>query len=183
MREIEDDLVGGSCVQSCLYSLYTCCHGGLSATARDLCRNNPAIDFEEVEAVARLAKVDLEDFCMLQCAYEVAARCTSVVAPLPDGTPVHARTMDWGALFLRKLSCEMVFTRGGMELFRASSWAGYLGVLTGGQAPSVYIYTTWACSQVAIISIYIYYLGVLTVISIYFVLYLWSGVPKFKLFS
>ena len=38
---------------------------------------------------------------------------------------------SWGALFLRKLSCEVAFTRAGEVVFRASTWAGYLGVLTG----------------------------------------------------
>ena len=131
MRELEDEIVDGSCWKAFAYSLYTCSHGTLPAVAMNLCKTNPAIDFEEVAAVAKLADVQLEDFCMLQCAYEVAARCTSVVAPLPDGTPVHSRTMDWGALFLRKLSCEVAFTRAGEVVFRASTWAGYLGVLTG----------------------------------------------------
>jgi len=131
MAEIENELTGGSCCAQMFYRLNTCCYGDLPSVATNLCKTNPAIDYQEVVAVAELAGVDVEDFCMLQCAYEVAARCTSIVAPLKDGTPCHARTMDWGALFLRKLSCQVVFTRGEKELYKASTWAGYLGILTG----------------------------------------------------
>jgi len=66
--------------------------------------------------VAALAGMEIEDFCMLQCAYEVAAKCSSIIASLEDGSPCHARTMDWGALFLRgtcfykyPICCEYVY--------------------------------------------------------------------------
>merc|ERR1712196_234551 len=39
--------------------------------------------------------------------------------------------MDWGALFLRDLSCQVEFSRGGQPLYKASTWAGYMGCLTG----------------------------------------------------
>jgi len=58
-----------------------------------------------------------------------------MIVELEDGegntAPCHARTMDWGALFLRGLSCQLVFTKGGLGLYKASTWAGYMGCLTG----------------------------------------------------
>ena len=127
MKSIEAETLGDSAFYRMMYSMYTCVNGDFLTLARKLCEENNAIDFEEVQAVANLAQIELGDFCMLQCAYEVAARCTSIVAPLESTAPCHARTMDWGALFLRYLSCEVHFTRNGQEIYRSSTWAGYLG--------------------------------------------------------
>jgi beta subunit of N-acylethanolamine-hydrolyzing acid amidase len=45
--------------------------------------------------------------------------------------PVHARTMDWAMDFLRDVTMEVDFQRGGKTVFLATTWPGYVGVFTG----------------------------------------------------
>jgi len=106
MLQIEKEAIGNSWIRKMFLSAYKFVKGTFKEVAVKICRKNPAIDIDEVQAVAELSKIPFEDFCMLQCAYEVAARCSSMVAELEDGSPCHARTMDWGALFLRDMSCQ-----------------------------------------------------------------------------
>eukprot|EP00658_Telonema_sp_P-2_P084343 TRINITY_DN9340_c0_g1_i1.p1 TRINITY_DN9340_c0_g1~~TRINITY_DN9340_c0_g1_i1.p1 ORF type:complete len:474 (+),score=101.36 TRINITY_DN9340_c0_g1_i1:239-1660(+) len=89
------------------------------------------MDMDELTSVAALSGFDVEDLGLLQLAYEASARCTSVVANQKDGSPLHARTLDWGAMFLRDLAIQVNFQRGGVTVYTAATWAGYLGVLTG----------------------------------------------------
>jgi len=60
------------------------------------------------------------------------AACTSVAAMLPGG-PRLFRTMDWDLKLLQQLSATFHFIGDGLN-FTASSWAGYVGVLTGVRA-------------------------------------------------
>ena len=89
MHSIEEEAVKDSWLKRQILNIYKLFNGDFKATAVRLCQNNPAIDFDEVTAVAKLAQQPLEDFCMLQCAYEVAARCSSIIAPLLDGESPH----------------------------------------------------------------------------------------------
>jgi len=143
LKEIVASTRPKNCCTGALYDCIVALKGDFRAKARKLCQVNPAIDFHEIEAVAKMAGYPVDDFCLLQIAYEVAAKCTSIIAKMPvDQTsgnsprgarkvPLHCRTLDWGALFLRDLACEITFVRGEEMVFKASTWAGYLGVLTG----------------------------------------------------
>eukprot|EP00300_Choanocystis_sp_HF-7_P007755 c15494_g1_i1.p1 GENE.c15494_g1_i1~~c15494_g1_i1.p1 ORF type:complete len:462 (+),score=64.04 c15494_g1_i1:53-1387(+) len=88
---------------------------------------------DELRGIAEATGVPLGSLIMLQLVYEASAMCTSIVAPSPDasGAPHHIRTMDWAMEFLRPLTVEFDFVRGGETVLVATSWAGYVGVLTG----------------------------------------------------
>jgi hypothetical protein len=66
-----------------------------------------------------------------QIAYEAFAACTSIVVEGKDGHPLHIRTMDWEMPQLQPLTVEIDYVQRGQVLFRATTWAGYIGVLTG----------------------------------------------------
>jgi hypothetical protein len=73
MAQIMNEAIGGSTVIKLLVKFLELWQGGdFKEVAVNICRCNPAIDFEEVEAVAELAELELADFCMLQMAYEAA---------------------------------------------------------------------------------------------------------------
>jgi len=44
---------------------------------------------------------------------------------------VHIRTMDWGMDFLKPLTIQVEFQHGGVTMFTCTTWAGYVGILTG----------------------------------------------------
>jgi len=86
----------------------------------------------EVCAIAKACGVACNVLRIIQIAYELHAACTSVAAILPGG-PRLFRTMDWDLKLLQKLSATFHFITDGLN-FTASSWAGYVGVLTGVRA-------------------------------------------------
>lgn len=55
-------------------------------------------------------------------------QCTALAQ---DSGPQHIRTMDWGMEWLRPLTIEVDFIRGGKTQYVATTWVGYVGVLTG----------------------------------------------------
>lgn len=85
---------------------------------------------DELEAIAERAEVKLGDLIMLQLAYEMFACCTCAVFNIND-QPIHVRTMDWDMPVLKKLTVEIEFKNENKTVFLATTWAGYVGVLTG----------------------------------------------------
>jgi hypothetical protein len=86
---------------------------------------------DELKGIAKASGVPLGKVVLLQIAYEAFAACTSIVANGPDGCPIHIRSMDWEMAELQPLTIEVDFVRGGVLVHRATTWAGYVGVLTG----------------------------------------------------
>jgi hypothetical protein len=93
---------------------------------------------KELGRIAELVGVSIGKVILLQLAYEAFAACTSVVANgngAPGvGHPLHIRTMDWEMPQLAPLTVEVEFQRGGRVVATATTWAGYVGVLTGVRA-------------------------------------------------
>lgn len=88
---------------------------------------------EELTRIAELLGVPVGKVILLQLAYEAFAACTSVVATgdAADGHPLHIRTMDWEMPELERLTIEVDFQRSGRTVASATTWAGYVGVVTG----------------------------------------------------
>mmetsp|Transcript_34153 Transcript_34153/g.78904 ORF Transcript_34153/g.78904 Transcript_34153/m.78904 type:complete len:574 (+) Transcript_34153:132-1853(+) len=87
----------------------------------------------ELRGIATATGVPLGKVVGLQLAYEAFAACTGIVveSSTGGGVPLHMRTMDWEMDVLSALTIEVDFVRGGTTLFSATTWAGYVGVLTG----------------------------------------------------
>lgn len=83
----------------------------------------------EMESIASAIGVDVGKVVMLQLAYEMYGACTSMAF---DGDqPVLWRSMDWNVPQLADLTVQLEFQTEGKTVFRAASWVGYVGVLTG----------------------------------------------------
>jgi len=77
--------------------------------------------------------------------YELTGYCTSLVAQDQDGTVYHARNLDFGIFMgtdavthswkltqlLRDILVNVRFMRGGQELYDATTYAGFVGLLSG----------------------------------------------------
>jgi len=86
--------------------------------------------------------------------YEIFTVCTSIVAEDTKGKLYHARNLDFGLFmgwdwrnhtwevteYLRPLIVNINYTRGGKVVFKTTSFAGYIGVLTGMQ-PGIFTLT------------------------------------------
>ena len=103
---------------------------------------------DELKAIASGTKMPLGRVVMMQLVYEASALCTSIAVPAHvaqttnpeggvassvsgEGTMAHIRTMDWEMEFLRSLTIEVEFIKDGNPLHTITTWAGYVGVLTG----------------------------------------------------
>jgi hypothetical protein len=97
----------------------------------------------EIEAISRLAGIPLGKLVAMQLIYEASTCCTSIVVPGANGAK-HIRTMDWEMPFLMnvnrllvrdvdffKLTVELEFQRDNATIAYATSWAGYVGIMTG----------------------------------------------------
>eukprot|EP01087_Luapelamoeba_hula_P012980 TRINITY_DN3676_c0_g1_i1.p1 TRINITY_DN3676_c0_g1~~TRINITY_DN3676_c0_g1_i1.p1 ORF type:complete len:385 (+),score=27.58 TRINITY_DN3676_c0_g1_i1:450-1604(+) len=89
------------------------------------------ICFETATGLAAAVGIQVGELVMLQLVYEAAACCTSIIVEDESGIPLHIRTMDWEMPYLKGLTVDLDFMRGGERVFSASSWAGYVGILTG----------------------------------------------------
>jgi beta subunit of N-acylethanolamine-hydrolyzing acid amidase/Acyl-coenzyme A:6-aminopenicillanic acid acyl-transferase len=92
--------------------------------------SNSVFYIDELRGISRDTGIDLSQLILMQLCYEVCACCTSVIVDKDDKT-YHYRTMDWAMDELKNMTIEVTFTRSGIELYSATCWAGYVGVLTG----------------------------------------------------
>jgi hypothetical protein len=105
---------------------------GLISSLSTASKRGAVVYGQELAALADMVGISLGRLVLLQLVYEASATCTSIVVQNEDGSVFHARTMDWEMPFsVEALTVELIFRSHGRELFRASSWAGYVGVLTG----------------------------------------------------
>lgn len=84
----------------------------------------------EMKAVAEISNLKLAEVCLLHLVFELYSGCTAIVANSSKG-PYLARTLDWDMDVLKQMTILVSFVRAGKCLFKAVTWAGYVGVLTG----------------------------------------------------
>ncbi len=94
------------------------------------CKTNAVLYCNELKGIARDTGIEVGRVLMLQLAYEAFAACTSVVVQGPRH-PIHIRTMDWDLPELKALTINVVYKSRGRIVFRGTTWAGYIGILTG----------------------------------------------------
>lgn len=89
--------------------------------------------YHELESIAKELKLPVNKVILLQLCYECFSACTSII--IDDETklkyPIHIRTMDWDDTFLRPLTINVKFVKNNQLIFEGTTWAGYVGILTG----------------------------------------------------
>lgn len=85
---------------------------------------------DELKAISNKSGIELEKLIILQLCYELFACCTSILINEGDKI-IHYRTMDWEMSELKDLTIHVTFIKNGKQLFSATTWAGYVGVMTG----------------------------------------------------
>jgi len=73
---------------------------------------------------------------MLNLGYEVSDACTSIIAQSEEGKIYHARNLDfWDGMgftnSLKDLAFQATFEQGGKPIFYATTFSGFVGVLSG----------------------------------------------------
>ncbi|XP_077135764.1 acid ceramidase isoform X1 [Ranitomeya variabilis] len=100
---------------------------------------------EEIKGIAEASGLPLGEVMLFNIFYEVFTVCTSVVAEDTSGKLIHARNLDFGLFLgwdvknnswmvtelLRPLVVNVNFQRNNKTVFLSTSFAGYVGMLTG----------------------------------------------------
>ncbi|XP_075716265.1 acid ceramidase [Rhinoderma darwinii] len=100
---------------------------------------------EEMKGIADASGLPLGEVLLFNIFYEVFTVCTSVVAEDTSGKLFHARNLDFGLFLgwdvknnswmvtelLRPLVVNVNFQRNNKTVFLSTSFAGYVGMLTG----------------------------------------------------
>jgi len=75
--------------------------------------------------------ITLGKLVLMNLLYDVTAGCTSIVAQHTSGRMLHARNMDYPIPGLRNITIQIDFNRGNETIYRTTTFAGYIGALTG----------------------------------------------------
>lgn len=100
---------------------------------------------EEMKSLSEISGLPLGEVVLYNVFYEFFTVCTSIVAQDPNGEIYHARNMDFGLFLgwdpqnhtwamtevLRPTVIKLHFQRSQKTVFKAVTFAGYLGILTG----------------------------------------------------
>lgn len=86
--------------------------------------------YQELEGIAETLGISVGKVAMLQLAYEFNTSCTSILYKQTNVIH-HYRTMDWNMIELKPLTINVEFKNNGLPLFVATTWPGYVGILTG----------------------------------------------------
>ncbi|XP_061882650.1 acid ceramidase [Entelurus aequoreus] len=100
---------------------------------------------DEIKGIAAASGIPLGEVVLFNIFYEVFTVCTSVIAEDAKGNLLHARNLDFGLFMgwdtqnkswvvselLKPLVVNVDFQRNKLSVFKSTSFAGYVGMLTG----------------------------------------------------
>jgi len=100
---------------------------------------------QEISGCGQYLGVSTGWLTIINIGYEISDACTSIVAQTLDGKIFHARNLDfWTGIWLtdtlRNMTFQAEFMKGGKLMFHATTFAGFVGVLSG-QKPNAFSVT------------------------------------------
>jgi acid ceramidase len=117
----------------------------LAAVARKEMPRMPAEFVSEMKGIALATGVSIGYILVINMMYEITGACTSVVAQDAQGQVWHGRNLDFGLFMgtnstthtwvltqrLRDVLVNVKFTRGGSVVYESTTYAGFIGLLSG----------------------------------------------------
>jgi len=90
----------------------------------------------EIQGIADVVGLPAGDIALINILYEMVSMCTSIVAESSDGRILHSRNLDFGlgtefTTLLQNLTLQVEFQKGGKTVYYGTTYAGYVGLLTG----------------------------------------------------
>ncbi|EGV99921.1 acid ceramidase isoform X1 [Cricetulus griseus] len=100
---------------------------------------------EEMKGIADVTGIPLGEIISFNIFYELFTMCTSIITEDNEGHLLHGRNMDFGIFLgwninnntwvvteeLKSLTVNLDFQRNNKTVFKATSFVGYVGMLTG----------------------------------------------------
>lgn len=84
---------------------------------------------EELNSIAEVMEVPVSRVILMQLMYELSTCCTSSIINTRQD-PILVRTMDWNLTSLDPLTINLNVKKGGRIIYQATTWVGYVGILT-----------------------------------------------------
>nr|CAB3264183.1 N-acylethanolamine-hydrolyzing acid amidase-like [Phallusia mammillata] len=111
----------------------------VEAIAKDIERFIPQPYADEIRGISQATGIPLGDLVISNIVYDVSASgtgrskaCTSIVTTDHNGKIYHGRNLDYAEpSFLKNITIQVDFHRNGKSLFMATTYMGYVGVITG----------------------------------------------------
>ena len=86
----------------------------------------------EILGIGQRSKLGVGDVAVLNILYDLLAGCTSIVAEDDKGHIYHGRNLDYQLTqILQNITLVANFQRGGKTIYTGTTYAGYVGLLTG----------------------------------------------------
>jgi len=87
---------------------------------------------DEIRGISNYSGIGIGEVVLVNYLYDLSAFCTSTVAQDAHGRIFHARNLDYNfADLLRNLTVELEFVSKGVLQYKATTYVGYVGILTG----------------------------------------------------
>ena len=83
----------------------------------------------ELSAISAQSGIPYNVLVGLNVGLDFMCACTSAAIVTKDGL-FHLRNMDWDIKVLRRLTCQIDFTRNGRHIYSSVGWAGFVGTYT-----------------------------------------------------
>jgi len=84
---------------------------------------------DELQSIATGMGVPVSRVILMQLMYELSTCCTSSIINTKKN-PIMVRTMDWALDSLDPLTINLNVMKGGRVIYQATTWVGYVGILT-----------------------------------------------------
>eukprot|EP00462_Mataza_sp_D1_P024885 CAMPEP_0175130378 /NCGR_PEP_ID=MMETSP0087-20121206/5975_1 /TAXON_ID=136419 /ORGANISM="Unknown Unknown, Strain D1" /LENGTH=670 /DNA_ID=CAMNT_0016412593 /DNA_START=20 /DNA_END=2032 /DNA_ORIENTATION=+ len=87
---------------------------------------------DEMRGISSASGVGLGEILLMNFIYDITAGCTSIVSQDVNGQIFHSRNLDYAFPgYLRNLTIQVDFLERGSVSYRGTTYAGYVGLLTG----------------------------------------------------
>ncbi len=87
--------------------------------------------YHELQSIAKILSVSLNKIIQLQLFFESNCNCTSIISQNKDGHPFIIRSLDSSLSTLIPITIEVDFIKDGEIKYTGTTWAGFVGLLTG----------------------------------------------------
>ena len=101
----------------------------------------------EIEYIANECGIPVGHMAAIQLVYEFAAKCTTIMVEKEEGVVSMFRTLDWDLRLLKNLTVKLNFYSGGKHIYSATSWAGFVGILTAMKPNVGCVAVNFRCSK------------------------------------
>lgn len=92
---------------------------------------------KELKGISNTTGIKINDIVLYNIFYEIFSLCTSIITKNSNGDVIHFRNLDFGLFMnniiplLHKLTIQVNFIKNNRIIYKAHTFAGYIGIFSG----------------------------------------------------